>query len=489
MLKRTFLAGVASVALLWAGDARAAFSSFKAAATPASVVATPTLIQHVGSTVNDNNGITGNAFVFTLPNTAGAGNCLVLGLVYPYSAGRTISVSDSTGNTWTAAGSQVTDSTNMAMQPYVCKNASAAVHTITVTFDTALKPFGYEISEFNNIDTSSPVDGTHGTASVASPNVSAGSYTPTTNNDAQGGHLIWTFARSNDKVGTTVVTQASAIAPTGSQLLLSADNTCTIPGAASYFVQTANAAINPGFTVTQSSGTNFVCSSIALKVASAGTAAPAGIRIKRILHQTWTQGGSSAVFCFPCDGNLLFVSTANASDSAPFSSVVDSNSQTYTNPGAAGNPQGFYFQNATPSNALKVTVTGTLTVQFSLRLYDIVGAQASSFLNSQGANGAAPGSGTVCDDFPDHTPTGAPGLTITTLGFGTGPGLGMASGAPPGSIFDLVTYAGETDQDRMDNADCVGHVYYSTTVPQTWNWIIGAATNGSTTAATAVSFK
>lgn len=482
LARRTLLSGISAAML--ADDAEAFPRGSYGVAAPGG---TPTLVQHVGSTTNDNNGIAGNAFTFTLPNVVGAGNCLILGISYPYSGSRTVALSDSSGDTWPSAAITTTDSSNLAQKIFVLPNATSALHTITLTFDTAIKPVAYAISEFYNVATSSPVDGTHGTASVASPNVSAGSYTPTTNNDANGGHLIWTITRSNDKVGANNSFAASTIAPTGSQSLLDADNTCTIPGSSSFYVQATNGAINPGFTITQSTGTNFVCSSVALKAASAGTAPAAGIRIKRILHATYTLGGSSAVFQFPCDGNLLYTAAPAGSDQNPISAVTDSNSQTYTNPGAATEPQCFYKQNATPSNSLKITfsVTGP---QFSLRMHDIVGANASSYKNTNGVYTTAPGSGSVADNLPNFTPSAAPGLTVTTVGFGTGPVTGMASGAPAGSVFDLVYYTGETDQDRMDNADAQAHVYHSTTGAQTWNFGITSASWGSTAFATAICF-
>ena len=452
-------------------------------------MANPTLVQHVGSTLNDNNGIVGNGFTFALPNQVGAGNCLILSAFMPYSSSRHLTITDSSGDSWASSQAIVTtDSATTIVGIYVLPNASAGNHILTLTFDASIKPFAYELSEFYNVATASAVDGTHGTASIASPNVSAGSYTPTTNNDANGGHLIWTVCRSNDNVGANNANAASNIAPTGSQQLLSADNTCTIPGASSYYVQATNAAINPGFTITQSSGTNFVCASVALKAASAGTAPGAGIRIKRILHTTYVLGGTSAVFHFPSDGNLLYAATSIGSDGDPISSVTDSNGQTYTNPGAAGNPQCFYHQNATPSNALKITfnVTGP---QFSMRMMDIVNAQASAYDTTAGIYTANPSSGNVTVNLPTITPTYAPGLTIVTVGFGTGPGTGMGAGSPAGAVFDLVAYPNETDSDRMDNADAVGHVYYSTLATQHWIWAIGNASRGSTAFATAISFK
>lgn len=461
-----------------------AFAAFNAYSLPSGGGggSTPTLVQHVGSTLDDNNGEANNNYKFCLPNVTLTNNFLLLEICYPYSASRTVSITDSTGDTWAQAGSTTTDSVNQAQRIYYIPAATAALHTLTITFDASIKAFSYEISEFYNVATSSPLDGTKGAANSAAPNVAVGSYTPTTNNDANGGHLVVTYARSNDRVGTLTANMASAIVPTASASLLSADNTCSIPGAASYVVQATNGAINPGFTITQSSSTNFVTTSVALKAAAAGTAPGAGIRIKRILHTTWTAGPS--VFICPCDGNLLVTGLSAGNNLNAVSSVTDSNSQTYTNPGAAGEPQVFYKQNATPSNSLKITyVAGG--PQFSMRFHDIVGAQTSSFNAVSGANGANPGSGNLSLSST-LTPTVSPGLSISTGGFGTGPGTGASS--PVGSVFDLDWASTETDQSRMENADALGHLYYSSTATQTWVYAIGNASRGSTAFFTNISF-
>lgn len=460
----------------------------------ATSIPVPALVQLVGSTINDNNGIVGNAYIFNLPNVTQAGNGVRLTLAYPYSASRTISIVDSTGDTWPApaltTGTAV--SGNMRVSEYFLPNASSGLHKLTVTFDALLKPFQYTMAEFTNVIS---VDGTQGTNSVASPNVSAGSYTPTTNNDANGGHLICNYAISNDTVGTLLANQASAMSATNSASLGHADNTGTIPSVSSFSVQAANGAINPGFSITQSTPTNFVCSSIALKVGKAGAAALAGIRVKRILHCTVENPvAGNNVILFPSDGNLLVASMAAGNNLNVVNSVTDSNSQTYTNPGVAGQSQVFYHQNATPSNALKLTLNlnGGET-QFSIHLIDIVGAAASAFDTTAGFNGAAPASGTVFNDFPQITPTTSPGLTIAQCGLGTASQSAMAAGAPAGAVFDTVSYTQTGgvlfDLDRMDNADYFGHANYSSTATQHWNWVLNSASFGSTAFGTAVCFK
>lgn len=466
--------------------------------------ATPTFVQGTGSDINDNNGITGNAYIINLPNQTGAGNAIVLSIAYPFNASRTFAISDSCGDTWPAA--TITAGTasagNMNAKTYVLPNATGScLHTLTVTFDTFIKPFQYTLAEFNNIATSGAADGSHSTASAACSSIAAGSYTPTTNNDANGGHLIWNYAISNDLVGTTAGTQASAISKTGgvSPAFMHANNISSIPSVSSFDIQTTNGATNPGFGVTQSSSTNCVDTSVALKVASAGTAPPAGIRVKRLLHVTDVNpiAGGANVFLFPSDGNLLVASIAAGDNLEAITSITDSNSQSYTNPGAAGNSQVFYHQNATSGNAMTLTVVlpggGPALSQWSMHLWDIVGAQTSSFLNVAGFNGATPGTGTVISDMPVITPSSAPGLVIDQTGYGTASQGSMAVGAPTGSVFDTVSYSTSAplfDQDHMDNADQFGHVNYSTTATQHWNFnMTGTAQQSSTAFATAVAFR
>ena len=97
-------------------------------------------------------------------------------------------------------------------------------------------------------------------------------------------------------------------------------------------------------------------------------------------------------------------------------------------------------------------------------------------------------SATTIDDQPTITPTGANELVIATMGIGDGPGLGVASGAPSGAVWDLPTYSGETDNDLMENADAQAHLYGAAASVEHWNWTI--TSNGDNSCASeAVAFK
>ena len=480
---------------MWKVSPLYAFSSSGSAG-----VSTPTFVQVVGSTLNDNNGIVGNGFQFNMPNPTLLGNCLVLAIAYPFGSSRTVSILDSTGDTWPAAAvtTGTTSASNMNTKIFVLPNASARMHTLTITFDASIKPFQYTLAEFRNVAPASPSDGFAQANSVSGGSANAGSFTPSTNNDANGGHLIFQYAISNDTVGTLLANQASAISVTNGANLLHADNSATIPSASAYVVQGTNAAINPGFAFTQSTPTNFVVAGIALKAANAGTAPAAGIRIVRILHISVVnpQTGDN-VFLFPCDGNLRVATMASGNDINPVNSVKDiNNSGGYTvRTNAAGESQVFESanQNTNHTNTITFNLPPT-SQQFTIHLLDITGATSSPFMNTSGFNGSAPVSGTVFNDFPDHTPNAnVSGLTIVQTGMGTaGPQFGFAAGAPAGAVFDNVFYTGDTDADRMDNADPFGHAYFTTSTAQTWNWLFNSAApsaGGSTAFATAVSYK
>src|SRR6266853_4532174 len=133
-------------------------------------MATPTLFQHVMGGSNPNAGGTslpGNNYKFTLPNAVGVGNCLILGLSYP--SGATLSsITDTQTNSWstTPAVSADAGAGNMKSGLWVLKSSAAGVTTITVSFSANVNEFRYKISEFYNVDTVAPVDGSHGTGAT-----------------------------------------------------------------------------------------------------------------------------------------------------------------------------------------------------------------------------------------------------------------------------------------------------------------------------------
>lgn len=103
-------------------------------------------------------------------------------------------------------------------------------------------------------------------------------------------------------------------------------------------------------------------------------------------------------------------------------------------------------------------------------LFDVQNAASSSYQNEASGNSAC---GTTLNNAPTITPSGASsGLAIVASGIGTGSGLSVTS--PIGAIFDLWTFTGQTDADTADNADLLGHYYFSSTATQNWDWTLYA---------------
>lgn len=452
----------------------------------------PTLIQHVASSTNPQPPNPGNNYRFTLPNAVGAGNALILGMSYSQSGTRTILITDDNGNPWPSTPA-VASPTGAAFASaiYVLPNANAGVTTITVTFDTAINTFQYTISEFYNVATVSPVNGTSASGSTVSPSLATGTLTPG-NNNADGGNLIWSYFLVNG--GASFSNQAGLFTPGPGFTLLDADiawGAQGIPHASEYYVQATAAAVNPSMTVTMDGGNDaFNGVAVALRASLAGTAPPPGIRIVRILHNTTENPGSSWNLQFPSVGNLLVAATANGSNLTDVTSITDTTGNSWSKQEPSSDePQIWVVADATPNPNLRLSlnVSGT-SPTISMLLYDITGAASSPVGNAAGTPSTNDASGAEIAGAPSIIPA-EPGLTLAVIGLGTGPSSGLSTGSPPGAIFDFVYYTGETDFDTMDNGDGQAHVFNADTSAQGWNWVVANGNHDTIYAATAVTFS
>jgi hypothetical protein len=158
--------------------------------------------------------------------------------------------------------------------------------------------------------------------------------------------------------------------------------------------------------------------------------------------------------------------------------IASSDGCNFTKTGGSGGANVWYAQSCSPCPTCTAIMTWTgayAASQGSFRYYDVENAQASSFQNA--ATSATFACGTSVTDAPTFTPTGASsGLVLQVLGDGNGPITGFASGAPSGAVFDLWTFAGQTDSDVADNADASNHLYYSSIATENWNFV---KTNGN----------
>jgi hypothetical protein len=370
------------------------------------------------------------------------------------------------------------------------------------TVTACVQPFQYTVSEFNNVATVSPANGTSSSTTTVAPNLATGSFTPG-NNDANGGNLIYTYFAQNVAASAN---WATLYAATDSFTLLHADIAWAaaqgLTHMSEYFVQTASAAINPGVTATMTPGNDtFNGVSVALKAASAGTAPAAGMRILKVYHGTWAGAGianaTSWKLHFPSAGNLLvLVTTQNAN--IDVTSVTDSKSNTYTKRALDGQTPQFWDTGsgqATPDVNLLITLhmIGP-NENTSLTLYDITGAAPVPFDVAAGVTSAIDRGGvSPINNSPQITPSTANGLTIAAATMGQGPLSDLAAGAPTNAFFDFVYYpyaagtdasqaaglmTSQSDLSLMDNSDGLAHVYNTDTSQENWNWTL---INGSTT--------
>lgn len=456
---------------------------------------TPTLIQGVSWGANPvNKGISGNNFLGTLPNPVGAGNAIIINMTYPH--GSTPTVSDNNGNTWSSAVVTADNGVgNYVSSTFVLLNANSGITTFQTSFGASVIPFQWEIWEFKNIATANALNGTTSSAGVSGSSLACGSFTPTTNNDSNGGNLVLSYyGLASLANGTSRPTDF--VPGTGFNLLEGNIAWFANDGfwhSSSYNLQRNQAAINPSMTAT--SDTNvYNCIAIALKAANTGTSRSAGIKIIRICHYSVPFVSSTGTYQFKCpsDGNLRVLANAAGVTQITIGStaVTDSESNTWTMEQPTNNscPYFFFAPNTSPNNNLTVSVpfTGKIGAGMSFRYWDIIGASASPFDTAVGFPDTAENSVTTVNNCPSITPGISNGLMLASSGAGQGP-VTFATGVPAAAIFDSAQYTGITDIDLMDNADGIAHYYNPNTTQVNWNWTIPSTTNDIAT--TAIVFK
>lgn len=441
-------------------------------------MAVPTFVQMIASTTNlyeiYGNTNTANDFEYTLPNAVQAGNALLILCTYDNGVGG-LSFTDNINGSWPAATITVENAASLGTYSaaFLLTGALAGVTTIEAVF-TGSTPaaFQWNIIEYANV---TGQNGSHGTASVAGPNLTTGSFTPT-NNNASGGNLIVSYFANNTLTSST--TGPNPWVVDSGHTFLEADMTAyyqaTVGGfahATQYFQQNTAAAINPSMTATGDTTNSYNCLAIALKAGATGNGPPtSGAYVAKVIHQSITTVTASTTLKLqiPWTGNLRFISCFTGQVQT-FTSLTDSDSYSWTNKASAVDDLWAYAANtaadtnATLSIALGATGGGN---NYTFRSYDIWNAATSPYDNYVTNTGYADGATTL--NTPSITPVGSRGLTIAGLGLEVGPGLSVT--APSGAIFDMIAYANEVDQDNYDNADLQGHYYFSSNAAQNWSW-------------------
>jgi hypothetical protein len=354
----------------------------------------PTLVQHV-ATGMDRYPI--NTLTIRLPNQAGAGNCLILGVQFN-STGSVASVTDDMGNNWIAGPTATNGSFSKRMNLYYVLNAVDGTQTITVHFSGLTTTPGFPqavVSEFYNVATSNAFDG----SSASSTSRTAGPITTTAPGD-----LIyeWGASLSSSDINGGAYNGTSITAGTGFTLL-SAD--LQVGSSDEYQTQSVAGTITPTFSATGSATWGSVA--IALKSAMAGTAPSSGIHIVHVQHtllqSVRAQNRSGAIVMqFPSSGNLL-VGLFNGAGPT-ITGVTDDFGNTWSHPASATTTGGagvtsaqiVYAANATTNSTLSGITVGLSEVGAGddmFNLYDIINAAISPFdlattnLGNQTSNG------------------------------------------------------------------------------------------------------
>ena len=432
----------------------------------------PTMVQHYSSG-SPQGADAGNNFQVPFPNPTGSGN---LGLVcLTWTAGQTVSsVQDDQGNTWIAGPFSNKGSLSRAI--YYLPNLTPGASMVTVTLSDSASDFQAMLSEWYNVATSSPVDGSSSAVTMTSSNpgtVLANSFTTSNSGD-----LIYTCGFDVQGPMHTEEAVYSFTAGDGNTLLSANIDLAAVD---EYQIQGSAGPVGSFFSVSQDPpGDAWNALSIAFMPASAGTPPPPGIRVVSVA----AENANTPTIQFPTTGNLIVVSSAYADSQDFINGISDSNQNTYTQvPQVSGFPQMFYAAGAAAGSTNILSISNGWTQQFVV--YDIAGADASPYDTSATATLENDDNSTQSLSI---APSTANGLIISVLNNGIGPNVRPIGS---GGLFDNCQYSGETDGGLMNAGDGYQHYYNPDTSPVTvsWTWNTPPDSLPETSSALAVAFK
>jgi hypothetical protein len=153
------------------------YSTAAEATTSAVQTATPTFVQTGAS---ESNSGTSTSVSFANNNTAG--NLIVAYVIWNNQGN--VSLSDTRGNTYAAAGARRTWGTNWSSQVFYARNIAGGANAVTATFATALNG-GWGVvyaHEYSGVDKTNPLD-VETAATGTSVGMNSGSVTTTSAND------------------------------------------------------------------------------------------------------------------------------------------------------------------------------------------------------------------------------------------------------------------------------------------------------------------
>lgn len=441
--------------------------------------AVPTLVQMttasniltnvLGTTVNS---CPTKAYCFSLPNNTQSGNAIIGCVTYSESPSATITVSDDKSNTYSIVDTADDTTNTKKVAMFVALNVASATRAITITSNVASAQVGVMASEFSNVATSSAVDVHNvGTSGSGSSTMATSAIVPA----AQTGELLFQCGRrTQTKAGTFTAGSQSNI----TWQLVTADN---FDGLVSQWgIYSSSASISPQLTMGSNSG--YATVSAGFKTATSGAARPAGMQVVSVTHFNYIDGdltGSTLTEQAPSIGNLIVVSSGWGGTPAGClpTSITDTGSNSYSHLGNLGSTAGgrsdiFYAVNATPSNALTLTVnyaSGGSSCNANMLVYDIIGAATSPFVQAMGF------SDTNEPDASTYTLFDAPispgvdsGISIWNHTQATSTTQTMSS---PCTTVDIITGGGETIDGGADfwpdENQGWGHCNFATSAAQT----------------------
>jgi hypothetical protein len=340
--------------------ARDAAGNSSAASSPVSVTTprstgAPTFVQSAGSSTT----------TVTLPGTSASGDLLVLTAGVYTGASKPITAVSDGKNTWTKVGTYAVSGQNSDGEMWFTANA-APVRSVTVTTTAAV---ALTLQEFTGVATSSPLDGSIGTATT-STSASSGTVTPTTTKDLAVGFVAGhanTQAISVTSPGYAVGPQQST-GGSASVTVVSGSQTLSTTGPQSFSGTFTNAMYwSAGIALFKASAPPPPSDDFAITASPASVTATAGQTATTTISTSVTGGNAQAV--------TLTASSAPSGATLSFSpaSITSGQSSTLTIATASGTPAGTYSiavtgagPSATHTTTVSLTVNAVVTDDFAI---------------------------------------------------------------------------------------------------------------------------
>lgn len=433
----------------------------------------PTLVNQVHTSY----GLNGQTdFSINIPDSnlgiAGApgGNCIIA-IVQGGTEASTYTMSDNKGNTWTTIiATVILNGQNYSV--FAILNCISGTQNIKCTPNTPDSSFQMHVLQYYNVALSSAADGSS-TNGTTAPNLTAGSFTPTTAGDL----IIW--AAANTSVANPGLTSGFTAGSSGTLLCNNSQEALVV----CHKIHPTATAINAAITAPGTDGYGVLA--FALKGADAGTAPDLDRRIIGIYHTMFN--GSAFTSCkvrAPIKGDAVasLNNTFNITGTSYPTAVSDDQGNTWKqvagspelNSPSGGTPSIWYKDD--PNFASNMVITFTMNAATSnvfgqhFILYDMLGVRYDT-------SDHADGNQQVTADLTSTgiTPTQSPGIALCVCGIDAHTLSGLVGA---GFVADMVGNSGADGSDGTANSDNGwGHVAFNSNTRQTFVWTSQPAGN------------